>query len=61
MYFPALPTKELNELKQTIFSLFPKYRANPIEFEAVWKECAKAIGQVCKRLRTNAEVSIVLK
>uniref|UniRef100_A0A1X7SGV2 BEN domain-containing protein n=1 Tax=Amphimedon queenslandica TaxID=400682 RepID=A0A1X7SGV2_AMPQE len=49
---PALPLNELNELKQTIFSLFPKYWYNQAEFEAkVWNSCTNAIGQLCKRVR----------
>ena len=49
---PALPLKELNELKRTIFSLFPTYWANPVEFESeLWTQCVNSIGQLCKRLR----------
>ena len=51
--YPALPQAELNELKQTIFNLFPQYWANPIEFEATWSTCTEAIGQLCKRLHSN--------
>ena len=58
--YPALPTAELNDLKQTIFSLFPKYWSNPIEFETIWKDCGEAIGQVCKRLRTVVEKNSIL-
>ena len=42
---PALPQDELNQLKKTIFGLFPKYWPNLVEFEAVWKDCAEAVGQ----------------
>ena len=50
--FPALPTKELNDLKQTVFSLYPRYWSNPIEFESkIWSQCVNSIGQLCKRLR----------
>ena len=48
---PALPLKELNILKQDIFELFPKYWPNASHFESLWKECADAIGQCCKRLQ----------
>ena len=58
--YPALPTAELNDLKQTIFSLFPKYWSNPIEFETIWKDCGEAIGQVCKRLHTVVERNSIL-
>ena len=30
--FPALPTVELDDIKQTIFALFPKYWSNPVQF-----------------------------
>lgn len=54
-HLPALPLKELNLLKKTIFDLLPKYWTNAPEFEKTWKECAEAIGQCCKRLRTQLE------
>ena len=35
--FPSLPLQELNELKQTVFSLYSHYWLNPVEFESkVW-------------------------
>lgn len=37
---PALPIKELNDLKQKVFSLFPQFWANPLDFEATWGLCA---------------------
>lgn len=50
--YPALPFQELNELKQVIFSIFPKYWHNPVEFESqIWNTCVNSIGQLCKRLR----------
>ena len=52
---PALPTEELNELKQTLFSLFPRHWSNPVDFESVWKDCAESLGQLCKRLRLDRE------
>ena len=52
--FPGLPTKELNDLKQTIFSLFPKYWSSPAIFEGLWRNCAESIGQACKRLRAES-------
>lgn len=48
---PALPVKELNDLKQKVFSIFPQFWANPVEFEGTWGLCTEAIGQSCKRLR----------
>lgn len=50
---PALPTGELNDLKQKVFSLFPQFWANPVDFEMTWTACTEAIGQCCKRLRNN--------
>lgn len=51
---PALPSKELNELKQVLFSLFPKYWNNLSEFESkIWNVCTNSIGQLCKRLRVE--------
>ena len=51
--FPALPSKEFNDLKQTIFSMFPKFWSSPVVFEGLWRNCAEAVGQACKRLRTE--------
>ena len=48
---PGLPTKELDSLKHTLFTLFPQYWQSPQEFEPLWKSCTEAVGQACKRLR----------
>ena len=48
---PALPLKELNELKSIIFGLFPKYRNSPFQFETLWMKCVDALGHACRRLR----------
>ena len=53
--YPALPPNELNSLKQVMFAQFPKYWPNPILFESLWKECMEAIGQACKRIRSENE------
>ena len=50
---PALPTHELNKLKEELFELFPQYWPNPSEFESLWRVCTEAVGQVCKRLRAQ--------
>jgi len=50
---PALPTNELNRLKEELFQLFPQYLPNPAEFESLWRVCTEAVGQVCKRLRAQ--------
>ena len=52
--FPGLPHAELCQLKQTLFSVFPQFWANPVEFEPVWTKCSAAIGQACKALRFKA-------
>ena len=49
---PALPTMELNQLKEVIFQQFSHLWYNSVEFESkVWTPCFNAIGQACKRLR----------
>ena len=50
--YPALPTKELNELKNTLFKACCTVWGSPQEFEQIWATCATAIGQVCKRQRS---------
>ena len=47
----GLPTRELSQLKQTIFSLLPQYWPNPLEFEPTWVSCTESIRQGCKRAR----------
>ena len=51
---PGLPIQELNELKQAIFSKFPQFWSNAVEFEEIWVHCTDAIGQLCKRLRRGS-------
>ena len=46
--YPALPQKELFELKKVMFLLFPRFHTCPGAFEAVWKNV---------RLRLNKLVS----
>ena len=48
---PALPVKEVADLKKVIFMQFPQYWRSPVEFEPVWKKCLEAIQQACKRAR----------
>ena len=52
---PGLPTKELQQLKKTMFSRFPQYWNNPVEFEPVWKKCLESVQQGCKRLRLGKD------
>lgn len=54
---PALPTKELQQLKHTLFMLFPQYWRSPHEFEPVWKSCTDSVGQACKRARGHSKTS----
>ena len=48
---PALPIKELNDLKLQIFSLLPQFWANQLEFEQTWTDCTVSIGQLCETYR----------
>lgn len=50
---PGLPRKELFEVKQALFDLFPSYWKNSEDFESVWAACIDSIGQACKRLRSK--------
>ena len=52
---PSLPIDELNQLKTTVFSVFPHVWHSPELFEKIWKDCGDAIGQACKRLRMERE------
>ena len=57
--FPSLPLQELNQLKQTIFSLYSMFWSNPSEFESkVWSQCVNSVDQLCKRLRNDQQKSI---
>ena len=54
---PALPKKEMCELKKTVFQAFPNYSAEA--FETEWKsKCWPAIEQACGRLRRAARNKI---
>ena len=56
--YPALPAQELNDLKQAIFSIFPKYWQNPVGFESeIWSSCVNSVGQLCKRLRQTTVIN----
>ena len=52
---PGLPEKELKVLKRTMFTRFPQYWSNKVEFEPVWKRCLEAVQQCCKRPRHGKE------
>ena len=53
--YPGLPTEEINQLEQTIYSLFPRYWSSPIEYEILWRDCADAVAQACKRIRIDSQ------
>ena len=48
---PALPHRDLNELKMTVFQLFPSYWTKSECFEKTWMTAQEALAQACKRLR----------
>lgn len=50
---PGLPRKELFQIKQALFDLFPSYWKNSEDFETIWATCIDSIGQACKRLRSK--------
>ena len=50
---PALPVEGLSRLKDTLYGLFPKFWVNPASFEPLWNTAGEAVGQLCKRLRTD--------
>ena len=52
---PGLPTKELSELKKVMFTQYPQYWKNPVEFEPVWKRCLESVQQGCKRMRLGKD------
>ena len=51
----GLPRAELQLLKNTMFSMFPKYRTCPIHFEPIWKKCVTAIEMACRRERNKED------
>ena len=53
---PALPTKELSDLKQLIFRQFPAYWNSPATFEPLWTNCVSSINQCCKVLRRSTKL-----
>ncbi len=48
---PGLPKVEVQNLKQFLFSLFPKHWKNPAGFETLWAGCVTSINQCCKAIR----------
>ena len=53
---PALSSQELFEVKKAIFSQYPQYWRNPVEFEGTWKKCVEAIQQACKHFRLECTI-----
>ena len=50
---PGLPKKELDELKETVRALYPKYWNSPHDFELAWNKCIESMSQACNRLRAK--------
>ena len=48
---PAFPAREMNALKQKVFSRFPSYWQNPANFEGLWLKCTRALNAACRALR----------
>ena len=51
----TVSVNELIELKKVMFTQFPQYWKNPVEFEPLWKKCLESVQQGCKRLRLGKE------
>ena len=47
--------KELKVLKKAMYTRFPQYWGNKVEFEPVWKRCLESVQQYCKRMRLGKE------
>ena len=46
----ALPKAELTKLKKFLFDIaLPRLVDRRVQFEEVWKNCVKSIGQACKQ------------
>ena len=50
---PALPLRELGQLKEILFRQFPSHWKNPAGFELLWATCIGSINQCCKVLRAK--------
>ena len=51
---PALPTKELYDLKVAMFKQYPQYWRSS-EFKGLWNKCLVAVQQKCKHLRLEKD------
>lgn len=57
---PALPTEELNQIKQIVLNNYPGYWGYPNEFEKLWKKkIMTSIGAECCRARNVVRSQIV--
>ena len=45
---PGLPEKELDEVKETVKVLYPKYYNSPHDFELAWNKCIEAMNTKIK-------------
>ena len=53
---PALPSAELQQLKQVVFTQVPQFWSNPADFDQdVWASCIVSINQKCKGLRSQKQ------
>ena len=48
---PALPNKELNQIKQIVLNNYPIYWGCPQEFEPMWRRAISCIGSECWKAR----------
>ena len=57
---PALPTEELNQIKQIVLNSYPGYWGYPHEFEKLWKKkIMTSIGAECCRARSIVRSQVV--
>ena len=54
---PGLPRTELSEMKKILFLQFPNFWQSKQQFEPLWKLCVDAVGQLCKRERSKANLA----
>lgn len=53
---PALPSAELQQLKQVVFTQVPQFWSNPADFDQdVWASCIVSINKKCKALRSQKQ------
>ena len=55
---PALPHKELSNLKMLLFKTYQSFWTTPEIFEKKWIAAQDGIGQCCKRLRKKSVITL---